>query len=90
MSYHIRSCFILLKLLVTCNLGVKVSGLSSLSQQKLKEIPPKKTIVYCCYEDMVSPMYDESYDEVFQGDCFDKKFGQGHPVLIYINNKLEC
>ena len=30
------------KLLVTCNLGVKVGGFSSLSQKKLKEIPPKK------------------------------------------------
>ena len=70
MSYHIRSCFILIKILVTCNLGVKVSVLSSLSQQKFKEIPPKKTIVYCCYQDMVSPMYDESYDEGFQEDDF--------------------
>ena len=36
---------------------------------------------------MVSPMYNESYDEGFQEDV---NCGQGLPVLIYINNKLEC
>ena len=35
-------------------------------------------------------MYDEGYDEGLQGMIFDENCGQGHPVLIYINNKLEC
>ena len=70
MSYHLISCFLLLKLLVTCNQGVKVGGFSSLSHQKVKEIPPEKYIVDCCYQDMVSPMYDESYDEGLQENDF--------------------
>ena len=70
MSYHVRYCFILLKLPVTCNLGVKVGGFTLLSQQKVKEIPPKNNLVNCCYQDMVSPMYDDSYDEGFQEDDF--------------------
>ena len=48
----------------------------------------KKNILYCCYQDMVSPMYDQSYYEGLQGIIFDDNCGQGHPVLIYINNKL--
>ena len=70
MYYHLRSCLLLLKLPVTCNLGVKVAVCSSFSQQKVKEIPPKNNLVYCCYQDMVSPMYDDSYDEGFQEDDF--------------------
>ena len=70
MSYHLRLCFVLLKILVTCNLGVKVGGFSSLSQKIVKEIPPKKHLVYCCYQDMVSPMYEESYYEGLQEDDF--------------------
>ena len=50
MCYDLISCFnfikatslILLKVLVTWNLGVKVGGFISLSQQKVNEIPPKK------------------------------------------------
>ena len=30
----------------------------------------KEKIVYCCYQDMVSPMYDQSYDEGLQEDYF--------------------
>ena len=77
MSYYLISCFILLKLLVTCNLGVKVGGFSSLSQKKVNEVPTKKQLVYCCYQDMVSPMYDESYDEGSQEDYFDETVGRG-------------
>ena len=70
MYYHLISCFILLKLPVTCNIGVKVGGFSSLSQQKVKEIPPKKNLVDCCLQDMISPICDESYDEGLQEDDF--------------------
>ena len=70
MYYHLISCFILLKLPVKCNIGVKVGGFSSLSQQKVKEIPPKKNLLDCCYQDMVSPMYDDGYDEGLQEDYF--------------------
>ena len=30
----------------------------------------KETLVYCCYQDMVSLIYDECYDEVFNEDYF--------------------
>ena len=53
--------------------------------KNVKEIPPKKKIVYSCYQDMVSPMYDVSYDQGFQEDFFNENCGQGHPVLIYIS-----
>ena len=69
-SYYLISCFVLFELLVTCNLGVKVGGLSSLSQQKVKDIPSKKKLVDCCYQDMVSPMCDYIYDEGLQEDDF--------------------
>ena len=70
MSYHLISCFLLIKLTVTCNLGVKVGGFTLLSQQKVKEIPQKKNLVDCCYQDRVSPMYDNSYDEGWHEDDF--------------------
>ena len=70
MYYHLISGFILLKLPVKCNLGVKVGGFSSLSQKKVKEIPTKKNFLDCCYQDMVSPMDDEGYDEGLQEDDF--------------------
>ena len=70
MSYRLTSCLLLLELTVTCNLGVKVGVFTLLSQQKVKEIPPKKNLVDCCYQDMVSPMYDDSYDEGLQEDDF--------------------
>ena len=63
MSYHLRSFFIILKLLGTCNLGVKVGGFTSLSQKKSKGDTTKANLGYCCYQDMVSPMYDGSYVE---------------------------
>ena len=54
---------------------------------KSKGDTTKEKLVDCCYQDMISPMCDESYDEGFQEDV---NCGQGLPVLIYINNKLEC
>ena len=47
-------------------------------------------LVDCCYQDVVSPMYGESYDEGLQESDFDSNFGKRHPLLIYINNKFEC
>ena len=63
MPYHLISCCLLLKLIVICNPGFKVGGLSSLSYQKVMEIPPKKKIADCYYHAMVSPIYDEGYDK---------------------------
>ena len=55
-------------------------------KKKVKETHPKKSLADYFYQDVVSPMSDESYDEVFQEDVFDEKYGWGHPLLIYINN----
>ena len=56
-----------------------------MSQKKVKEINPKKSLVDYFYQDVVSLMCDDSYDEGFQEGVFDEKYGWGHPVLIYIN-----
>ena len=31
--------------------------------EKIKGDTTKTKLVYCCYHDMVSPMYDDGYDE---------------------------
>ena len=38
--------------------------------EKSKGDTTKEKIIYCCYQDMVSPMYDETYDEGLQEDYF--------------------
>ena len=57
---------------------------------KSKGYTTNEKIVDCWYQDMVSPMYDESYDEGFQEDYFWWKLRAGASSIdIYINNKLE-
>ena len=71
------------------HLGVKVGGFSSLSQQKVKEIPPNEMLVYLCYQDVVLPMSNDSCNEGFQRGDLDENYGKSHQVLIYVYHKLE-
>ena len=44
----------------------------------------EKNMVYCCYQDMVSPIYDQSYDEGLQEDRFWWKLWAGaYNIDIY-------
>ena len=68
-----------------CSLGVKAGGFNWLPQQKIKETPPKQILIYCCFYNMVSVIFDNIYDEGFTDDDIFEKFGRRHPVLSDIN-----
>ena len=56
---------------------------------KIKGDTSKESLVYCCYQDVVSPMSDEIYDEGFQEDVFDENVGGGIQYLyLSIRNRI--
>ena len=76
MSSHLRYIYLKLYRPLTCNIGVKVGGFGSLSQQKVKEIPPNEMLVYLCYQDVVLPMSNDSCNEGFQEGDWMKTMGR--------------
>ena len=68
-----------------CSLGIKSGGLHCFPQQKLKETPPKQILIDCCFQNAVSVISDNIYDEGFTDDDIFERYGKRHPVLSDIN-----
>ena len=73
-----------------CSLGFKAGGFNFFPQQKVKDTPCKQILVDCCFWNVVSVIFDESFDEGITDDDIFEKCGKRHPVLSYINKILDC